>query len=256
MHERLDVARLQQGLRAPHRVLAQTASTNAVMRGWAREGAPHGAAVLAEHQTAGRGRLGRVWQSPPAANVLLSVLIRPSAGTWPASAAPLLCLAASVAVAHACGSWARIKWPNDVLGPDGRKVAGILAEAENARPVSGTPTLAWAILGIGVNVHAAPDLAHAATVTAYASGAVDRTALALDVIQGAVAWSEGVLRDPEPMRSAWRARSATLGAEVQVGDVRGTAIDLQADGALLVRTADRHVHAIRSGDVTMVTTAP
>jgi BirA family biotin operon repressor/biotin-[acetyl-CoA-carboxylase] ligase len=101
--------------------------------------APHGAVALAEHQTAGRGRLGRVWLDEPARGLTFSVLLRPSP---PVARWPEITLVAARAVAEACGPRAAIKQPNDVL-VDGRKAAGILAEASER-----------VVLGIGINVGA------------------------------------------------------------------------------------------------------
>jgi BirA family biotin operon repressor/biotin-[acetyl-CoA-carboxylase] ligase len=110
-------------------------STNAQARKLAERGAPHGTTVTAAEQSAGRGRQGRTWATPPGQALLLSVIIR--------NPPRLLPLVAGVAVAQEAGDDAQVKWPNDVL-LDGRKVAGILVEA---RPQDG-----WAVVGIGVNV--------------------------------------------------------------------------------------------------------
>src|SRR3954462_2085959 len=114
-----------------------TGSTSDRARELALAGAPHGALVTAAEQTAGRGRQGRAWTTPPGTALAMSMVLRD-----PPALLPLI---AAVAVAQACGdeAGAQIKWPNDVL-VDGRKVAGILAE--------GRPHEGWAVLGIGVNV--------------------------------------------------------------------------------------------------------
>ena len=126
-------------------VVARTGSTNTDCAARARAGAPEGLVLAAEEQTAGRGRLGRTWLSPPRAALTFSVLLRP-AGVPPARRGwlPLLAgVATATAVRHVSGLDARLKWPNDlVLGP--RKLAGILAEQ------SGDAV----IVGIGVNVSA------------------------------------------------------------------------------------------------------
>src|SRR6201989_3427740 len=123
------------GLGTPRLHLRATTSTNDRARALAAARAPHGTLVTAGEQTAGRGRQGRTWSAPPGRALLMSLVLR----------APdrMLPLAAAVAVAEAAGPEAAIKWPNDVL-LDGRKVAGILAEA---RPQDG-----WAVLGVGLNV--------------------------------------------------------------------------------------------------------
>ena len=130
-------------LGTPHLHLRETGSTNDRARELATGGAPHGTLVTTEHQVAGRGRQGRAWTSPPRRALLMSLVLR--------EVTPLLTIAAGVAVADAVGAGTAIKWPNDVL-LDGRKVAGILAEA---RPREG-----WAVLGIGLNVALRPDDFH------------------------------------------------------------------------------------------------
>jgi BirA family biotin operon repressor/biotin-[acetyl-CoA-carboxylase] ligase len=118
----------------PRLHLRTTTSTNDRARELASGGAPHGALVTAEEQTAGRGRQGRTWVAPAGSSLLLSLVLR--------DADLLLPLRAGLAVADLAGPAALVKWPNDVL-LDGRKVAGVLVEA---RPQEG-----WAVLGIGVN---------------------------------------------------------------------------------------------------------
>ncbi len=119
--------------------LRTVGSTNARARELAAGGAPHGTLVTATEQTAGRGRQGRRWTAPPGAALLMSVVLREHD--------TLLPLRAGLAVADAAGAGAKVKWPNDVL-VDGLKVAGVLVE--------GRPQEGWAVLGIGVNVVAAP----------------------------------------------------------------------------------------------------
>jgi BirA family biotin operon repressor/biotin-[acetyl-CoA-carboxylase] ligase len=217
-----------------------TTSTNDEARAWAEADAPHGATVSADAQTAGRGRLGRSWTSPPGANLLMSVVVR---GAWPPESVGWIPLAAAVAVAEACGPAFRIKWPNDVLAADGRKVSGVLCEAE----WSGG-RLRYAIVGIGVNVGAAPPELPA---TCLAAEGVDTTPAALrDAVRaGLLGWLERPI--PEIARG-WRERSATLGRRIRVGGVEGEAIDLLADGGLAVRGDDGVVVGIRAGDVQLV----
>ena len=119
----------------PRRHERVTGSTSDVARALAATGAPHGMLVTTAEQRAGRGRQGRTWSAPPGRALLMSLVLR----EWPR----LLPIAGALAVADVAGPAAAIKWPNDVL-LDGRKLAGILAEA---RPQEG-----WAVLGIGVNV--------------------------------------------------------------------------------------------------------
>src|SRR5262245_51000592 len=129
--------RLRGGFGRPYYYEVETASTQRLPP----EDAPHGAVALAEHQTEGRGRLGRVWLDEPGAGLTFSIVLRPPA---PVAYWPHITLVAAHAVAAAIGDGASIKEPNDVL-LDGRKVAGILAEAAER-----------VVLGIGVNVGSAP----------------------------------------------------------------------------------------------------
>jgi BirA family biotin operon repressor/biotin-[acetyl-CoA-carboxylase] ligase len=129
---------LRGGFGREYHYAAETATTQRMLPA----GAAHGAVALAEHQTGGRGRLGRVWVDEPGTGLSFSVVLLPPG---PVTGWPELTLVAAAAVAGAIGPGAAIKAPNDVL-LDGRKVAGILAEAEPPRVV----------LGIGVNVATAP----------------------------------------------------------------------------------------------------
>jgi BirA family biotin operon repressor/biotin-[acetyl-CoA-carboxylase] ligase len=133
--------------------LEVTTSTQDEAKKWVREGAPHGALVVAEEQTRGRGRLGRSWFSPPGKNLYFTVALK-----LPTSSPPLstLSLLAGIAVAEALRSHFNaqvfVKWANDVVGCDGRKLAGILVEG--FKDCSGTD---WALIGIGVNVNLTED---------------------------------------------------------------------------------------------------
>jgi len=171
----------------PYRYAVETASTQQLLP----LDAPEGAVAIAEHQTAGRGRLGRSWQAPPRSSVLLSIMLRP---ITPPAALPELSVVGAEAVADAIttvtGLEPAIKHPNDVL-VDGRKVAGVLGEARE-RAV---------ILGIGINANiAAAELPTetrlpATSLLAEAGRPVDRAALAVELLvrleQRYLAWLQG-----------------------------------------------------------------
>jgi len=219
-----------------YRYVGTTASTQDDVRAW--EGAPHGAVVLAERQTAGRGRRGRAWRGAGSA-LMFSVLLSDDAVL---AALPLVPLAAAVALREACGVGG-VKWPNDLLAPDGRKLAGVLLEADlrggRARR---------AVLGVGLNVFGAPE--GAAGLAEF--GTVTRAQVLRDALERLEAW---LARPVGEVLEAWREVSVTLGRPVQVstagGPVCGVARDVDGDGALLVETPDGMVR-VTAGDVVLV----
>jgi BirA family transcriptional regulator, biotin operon repressor / biotin---[acetyl-CoA-carboxylase] ligase len=228
-------------------------STNDRARQLAEEGAGHGDLVIAEAQTGGRGRRGRSWSSPPGRNAYFSVILRPD---LPPARAPELTLLASVALCDAlrlAGVPALIKWPNDLL-VGGRKIAGILTELGMERGV-----VQWVVVGIGVNVNAVEadfpeELRELATSVRLARGVpAPRALLVAACLTALEEWLDRHAEEGfEPVRRAWRERSDTLGREVVVrteaGELVGTAEDVDADGALLLRVSGR-VTRILSGDV-------
>ena len=227
--------------------LAETASTNDRGRELALAGAPHGTVVIAERQTAGRGRQGRTWTAPAGRALTLSVLAR-----MEASRMELLPLAVALAVCEACEGTAAVecsvKWPNDVW-IDGRKVAGILIEA---RPQEG-----WAIVGIGLNVDTAledfPDeLREPATSLRIATGAPVAREPVLDALLDRLAEWMDELGKPGRVTAEFRERDALFGktiawtrdAERITGEARG----IDDDGSLVVYTGDSEVH-LDAGEV-------
>jgi BirA family biotin operon repressor/biotin-[acetyl-CoA-carboxylase] ligase len=220
------------GLDAPFTVEYHDAveSTNARARELAAEGASD-VVVLADRQTAGRGRLDREWSSPPG-GVWLSAVSRP---TLPPARVPVLTLAAGVAVARAAreaGVPATIKWPNDVL-VDGQKLAGVLTEMEGE-----ADRVSWVVLGVGVNADVdAAALPEGATSLRTETGAVDRRVF----VQRVLELLDELRGDPDATLDAWRELADTLGRQVRVetrrGTVEGEAVDVTAAGALVVETA-------------------
>jgi len=228
-------------LPCPFRLIAYETigSTNDELKRLAHEGAPEGLVVSAERQTAGRGRRGRNWVSPPG-NLYASLLLRPACR--PAIAAQLGFVAALGAVA-AIGEFApgldlRCKWPNDLLA-NGKKISGILLETEMT--TGDRPD--FVVLGIGVNLAAAPsDTPYPATsLTAEgAPGILPQAMLARFVRhfgERLEAWrNEGFA----PIREAWLAKAMGLGEPIQVRLERDTLdgrfLDLDGDGALMLGT--------------------
>jgi BirA family transcriptional regulator, biotin operon repressor / biotin---[acetyl-CoA-carboxylase] ligase len=231
-------------------------STNDRAKELAEGGALHGEVVIAETQTAGRGRRGRTWVSPPRKNVYLSVILRPE---LPPARAPELTLVASLAVCDAlrqAGVDASIKWPNDVL-VGGRKIAGILTELA-AEP----DRVHWVVIGLGVNVNARredfpEELRDEATSLLIERGEPSPRALfAAACLTGLEAWVDAHAEEGfAPIRAAWRERSSTLGREVVVRadgrEIAGIAEDIDEQGALLVRTA-AGLERILAGDVQLL----
>jgi BirA family biotin operon repressor/biotin-[acetyl-CoA-carboxylase] ligase len=257
---------------------AETGSTNADALDLARDGAPEGIVVVADHQSAGRGRRDRTWVAPPGASLLVSVLLRP-----PATVAPGVTMAVAVAMAEAVAATAGVepglKWPNDLVVDD-RKLAGVLAEAD--WPAGSAMSAGWrapapyervpVVVGVGLNVRwpalRAPDadfaggeqddlaaLAETATALNWLGADVDRPTLLaaflrrLDDRYGELVSSRslaGVLAE-------WRRRSATLGRRVRVDlgpdDVEGTAVDVTDEGHLVVETLEGVRRTFAVGDV-------
>lgn len=210
-------------------VLQETASTNAVVADRARAGEPAGLVVVAEAQTAGRGRLDRSWVSPPRAGLTFSVLLRPD---LPPAQWPWLPLWAGLAVATALRERAEVdaelKWPNDVL-VDGRKLCGILAEV---------PAPGAVVLGIGLNVTTADDeLPHDRATSLRLVGA--RTTDRDTVLRAVLRSLTTVLQDTDAARAAYRERCSTLGRRVRVDlpadrSVEGVAEAVDEAGRLVV----------------------
>ena len=231
----------------------ETGSTNADLLRVARDGGPE-QVLGADHQTAGRGRMGRVWEAPPGASLLCSVLVRPPAGSLdPHVVTTSLGLAAAEAVEAVTGVAVGIKWPNDLVAgtsaaPDDRKLAGVLAEST---VVDGRVDAV--VAGIGVNVNwpdGFPDelAATAVSLRQLVGADVDRT----DLVLAMLGRLEVHLADPSRVRDAVAERSATIGRTVRVergdGSVVGLATGLTADGRLVL-DVDGTLHEISVGDV-------
>jgi BirA family transcriptional regulator, biotin operon repressor / biotin---[acetyl-CoA-carboxylase] ligase len=237
-------------------VVERTGSTNADVKAVAG-GAPEGLVIVAEHQTAGRGRLDRAWTAPPRSGLTFSALLCPDG--VPAQRWGWLPLAAGLAVATAVSRTAgldtRVKWPNDVLH-GGRKLAGVLVERV------GTPSGAAAVVGVGLNVTQREDELPTpqATSLLLAGGAVvDRADLLLAVLGELGRWyaawrASGGDADRCGLRQAYSDRCVTLGREVRAEfpdgtSVTGAARSVDVDGALVIQTA-KGPRTVAAGDVT------
>jgi BirA family biotin operon repressor/biotin-[acetyl-CoA-carboxylase] ligase len=233
-------------------------STNRLALKLAGEGAAEGTVVLADCQTRGRGRLQRVWQSPPGCNLYASLLLRPAID--PADAARIT-LTAGVAIAEMisilCPEGVGLKWPNDVF-IRGRKVCGILTEMKTTGR-----TLDGIVLGIGLNVNISakdfdPELHKAATSLREETGSIfSREEVAFLLCDYFEKWYQIFLNEGfAPVRERWLARSGMSGNRVRVlfqGEAQeGVVIGIDYDGALLLKDELGAVSRIIAGDTSIM----
>ena len=225
----------------------------------AEGGAPEGTVVLADEQTAGRGRLQRSWWAPPGSSLLFSILFRPPFTPLQAQRLTMTCSLAvcdvllEVARVEATDLHVGVKWPNDVL-IGGRKVCGILTELDVQEQ-----NLCYAIVGIGINVNV--DFRDAPPLIAPATSLSIETGRPISRLKVLVALLTGIERrylallEGQSFHREWAARMTTLGHHVQVGSLsehwEGTAVGVDDDGALLVRAEDGSVRRVLAGDVTL-----
>jgi BirA family biotin operon repressor/biotin-[acetyl-CoA-carboxylase] ligase len=256
--ERITMALHTHWLGRPCYSLIETTSTNSLLAGLAAAGAPAGALVLAEFQSAGRGRQGRRWEAPPGSSLLFSLLFRPP---WPAARATWMTMLAGLAsvraIQEATGLQVALKWPNDVMAlADGRwhKVGGILLETTFAGDA-----MEYAIAGIGLNVNVEPEHLPQAAVPATSLQAatgqpVDRLSLLAAVLLRLEESYEGVAAGQSP-QPAWDELLINRGRPVLVrGEglaLEGVAGGTDEWGRLLVQDATGAVHAVAAADVTL-----
>lgn len=266
------------------RWVAETGSTNTDVLGLARDGAGEGVVLVADRQSAGRGRRGRIWVAPAGASLLVSVLLRP-----PASLAPVTTMAAGVAMVDAvdqvAGVGPRLKWPNDLVVPTtegDRKLAGMLTEAD--WPAGSNIAAGWrrpaaherAVVVVGVGVNVSWPSPGELTADRRAGGRADEVPPELVETATAINWltqrpvgrpdllvafltefdrryREMLEVGADPIVEAWRDRSATLGRAVRVDlgadDLEGTAVDVTRDGQLVVETVEGIRRTLAVGDI-------
>jgi BirA family biotin operon repressor/biotin-[acetyl-CoA-carboxylase] ligase len=224
------------------RTVAETGSTNDDLAALARNGAPEGSWLRAERQTDGKGRQGRVWQSPPG-NLYASTLVRLQPGDPPA---PTLALVAAVALHEVAVGYApsvRIKWPNDLLA-DGAKLSGILLERQGDA----------VIVGFGVNLAHHPEHIDRPATSLAAHAPAPDPATFLDVLAEAFArwlarWrTTGI----EPVRRQWLAAAHPPGTPLSTSEGEGLFDELDEEGALRLRLADGTMRVINAGDVFLI----
>lgn len=234
------------GIGDPLLYRAEVDSTNALAARLTPEEAPVGAAVVADYQTAGRGRLGRRWVAAPNTGLACTVVLGPLDPAW---TAPMVVGLALLETLELHDLPASLKWPNDAL-IEGRKCAGILIET---RQVAGT---IWLLAGIGINVHASdPALPQATHLSAHSPGPLRREELVVDLLAGLEHWRDRARADAALTRQAWAARLETLGRLVTVqsaqGTIQGLVEGVAEDGGLVLRLVDGTTTTVRAGDVTL-----
>jgi BirA family biotin operon repressor/biotin-[acetyl-CoA-carboxylase] ligase len=259
--EYLDASLLKEGMQTENigqiiDVHMEVESTQIIAHSLAREGVSEGTLILAERQNAGRGRLGRSWHSPAGKGIWMSLILRPNI---PIQNAPQLTLLTAVALSRCLQEWnieAGIKWPNDIY-VKGRKVAGILTEL-HADP----DRIHYAIVGIGMNVNLVQndipeDLKNKATSLQIETGhIVDRAKIIQRFCYHFEQWYRLYLKEGFlPIKSVWEARSVSLGkplvARTLQGEIRGTALEIDEIGALIIQTGDGEIKKIYSADIEM-----
>lgn len=242
-------------------------STNDLAHARAAEGAPDGLLVLADVQTAGRGRLNRSWWAPPGGSLLMSLLLRPPLPLRLAGQLTMcLGLAAVEGIDAATGLRPALKWPNDLLW-QGRKLGGMLTELRTTGE-----RLEYAVLGLGINVnvtadsdfattesvadHLPAELAPTATSLQIALGRpVARLELLTAIVARCESWYVRLLAG-ESLHDAWAARLDTLGRDVAInlasGARNGLAVGVTPEGALIVRWPEGCEEPVWAGDVTTI----
>ena len=217
-------------------VVGETGSTNVDLLAAAEAGAPDRSVLAARHQTAGRGRLDRRWEAPDGTNLLVSLLIR-DVPEHVHELTQRVALAARDAATSVAGEMPVLKWPNDLL-LDGRKLAGVLAQAGGRAGVGDGPT--HVVVGIGINVGWAPEEAA-------------RLGAGIDPLDVLTALLSAYDRLPDDIWPVYRDALATLGQQVRVerpdGVVVGRALDVERDGRLVVLDDCAITHRIDTGDV-------
>jgi len=240
-------------------VVEESPSTNAAVAERARDGAAPGLVLVAEHQTSGRGRLDRVWVTPPRAAVTLSFLLRPDevpAQRWPWL--PLLTgIAVSEALRRLTGVECGLKWPNDVLVGD-RKLSGVLVERVE---VGGGPPVV--VVGVGLNVSTTTEELPVDTATSLAlegASTLDRSVVIREVLRTFEAlygqWCAERGDATRGLLDSYVRRCVTLGREVRADlpageQVTGEATAIDGEGRLLVSTA-AGLRTLAAGDVVHV----
>ncbi len=234
-------------------------STNTWAARMAAEGAPEGSVVVADGQTLGRGRLGRVWESPPGVNLYFSMILRPRVlPQYSAQMTLITGLALAEAVRGLGVQGVEIKWPNDLL-LDGGKLAGILTEMAGE-----VGKVHYVVVGVGVNVNGEPESYSmeiqplARSLRGHLQKTVKRAPLLADFLLRFAGWYDRYLREGfAPIREAWVRDSGICGKQVRVNLMEdtfsGEAVDMDREGFLLVRCPGEHqLRRVIAGDIRLL----
>jgi BirA family transcriptional regulator, biotin operon repressor / biotin---[acetyl-CoA-carboxylase] ligase len=236
----------------------ETESTNTCALEFAREGAPEGTVILADSQTAGRGRMGRGWHSPPGTGIYMSVILYPRVSIQELSGITLVtAVAAAEALAAAARIRADIKWPNDLL-VNNKKICGILTELHSRE--DGTNIV---IVGIGINVNTPKgtfpeDIANIASSVLIETGRkASRSKIVSSMIEYFDSWYGVFINGGfKIILDKWKAHSGMIGRKVRVAQegahTTGTVIGVDANGALVIQGDDGSSHLVYSGDVSYI----
>lgn len=245
------------------RHVESTESTNADVLELGRNGEPEGIVVVADVQTAGRGRHGRAWIAPPRSGLLCSVLLRPYGAVVDLVTA-MMAVAATDALFALDVPEVELKWPNDLIAASsGRKIAGILAESDwgiaadgHREPLNSERVMVAA--GIGINVAAIDDVPVEIADLRISLEELTNRRVEVDEVLGAfleaLATRYGeLLSDATQIKDLWQSRLATIGREVRVDlgsrDIEGRAETVDDRGRLMVRTSGGDVEVVSAGDV-------
>ncbi|WP_338414788.1 biotin--[acetyl-CoA-carboxylase] ligase [uncultured Sphaerotilus sp.] len=236
-------------------VLAETGSTNTLLLDRGRQGLDAPCLLVAERQSAGRGRLGRVWWSQAGQALTFSLGLKLAPADWSG-----LSLAVGLALAEALGEHIGLKWPNDLwLRGDDRKLGGILIEVAPLAEPGLRPGERWVVIGVGLNMAPLPETPQDPDTfrTGYACLQEFEPALTAPQVLHRVAGpllravlafeSDGL----STLHARYAARDVLTGRSVQAGALTGLACGLSADGSLQVRDALGALHTLHSGEVSV-----
>lgn len=235
---------LEKRLNRPFKYFDRVESSNDEALAWLATGAPEGAAIIANEQTRGRGRMSRQWHTPPNVALALSLILKPDGALLPRLNMVAALAVYDLARQTGCEN-VGLKWPNDVQ-VNGQKVSGVLPEA-----IWEAGELRGAVLGIGVNVRldfSGDELSETAiSLEDVVKKRLDRVDLIATLLRRIDHW---YCRIASPaLFSTWKSRLNTLGQRVSINGVSGVALDANAEGALLIRDDDGRIHQTDAADL-------